>query len=212
MSNEMFTKYGAELKFRDKILGMIPKSEKLIEDWLATINYQGDKANQESIVEDKPVNETLEEKEKKSWCGFLQNGDGIYIRDYHVKANLKDSSKILVRAGIIEFASGKKQMVKDGLFVKPVKLYLKREGNTIDKVDGYDERPITVMGPRGPRTTLRRNDFIQNASVAFELWVVGNVITEKQLRTIFEFSGERGIGASRMEAGQYDLIELEKIS
>jgi len=78
--------------------------------------------------------------------------------------------------------------------------------------DGCIESAIHVMTPRGPRSALKRCDYVQQATASFEIWVAGATVTTKDLKELLMLGQEVGLGASRSQGyGKFTLEEFKPI-
>lgn len=71
------------------------------------------------------------------------------------------------------------------------------------------------MTRQGPRSALKRNDYVREPKLAFTLRVLDDkVITEDLLRDVLEYGGTHGIGAERgLGYGRYALVgSLKELS
>jgi len=196
-----------EIEFRDKILGGIPKAEKLIEPWLKSRGVPS-KAAKELAEEIKQDVETVEDLVASAWTGFKIDETGPYIEERQVKALLKEAAFVLGLTKKARF----KDSIAHGLFVKPERIHFFRDGNPVGKPDGSDESAIHVMTRRGPRAALKRSDYVERGSCMFEVWVAGPTITGKDLETLFTLGQEIGLGASRSQGyGKFDLKRFEPL-
>jgi len=197
---ELYKKYRVKIKFRDKILGGIPKNPEMIKGWLA-----GRKVPKEEINEraEKIAEEVQATEEEKAWTGFKSDKKGIYIEPRQIRAMLKEAAfvKRMTRT------PGFRDSINHGLFIKPEKIYLTRDGKEIKEPDGYEEKPIHVIGPRGKRTELKREDFVEKAEAEFEIWDATTVITKKDLQIMLTLGQEIGLGSSRsQDFGKFDIV------
>jgi len=69
------------------------------------------------------------------------------------------------------------------------------------------------MTRQGPRSALKRNDYVERPRLEFVLRVLADgVIDEDILRTLFEYGGTHGVGAERgLGYGRYVLERLEEL-
>jgi len=80
----------------------------------------------------------------------------------------------------------------------------------VKKPDGHVESAIHVMTPRGPRSALKRCDYVQQAHATFEIWVAGEAVTKKDLEQLLTLGQEIGLGASRSQGyGKFTLERFE---
>ena len=85
--------------------------------------------------------------------------------------------------------------------------------------DGYEERPIHVQTAQGPRTAIKRVDYVQDKTMAFQIWVLKTApaetrhIGETEIVAMLRFSQENGLGGDRSQGGgKFDVIEFAKIA
>lgn len=157
------------------------------------------------------------DEEESNWTTFKRDDDGVYVEARQIEALLKETMDTLdINKG--KGSVARKQTMQHGLFVKPKKIHLMRDGESIEEPDGYEERPIHVMGFRGPRTALTREDYVENAEIEFEVWVVipnnreNPHIRKGHLEDMLELGQENGLGASRTQGyGKYDLDLFEEL-
>jgi len=203
----LFRKFSVEIQFREKILGGIPKKKELIEPWLKSRGVPREAAKEmaEEIAEEV---ETVEDIVAGAWTGFKSDEKGVYIEERQIKALLKEAAFVLELTKKARF----KDSIAHGLFVKPERIHFYRGQTWLQKPDGHDETAIHVMTRRGPRTALKRSDFIEKAKCRFEIWVAGPAINEEDLRRLFTLGQEIGLGASRSQGyGKFDLLKFESI-
>lgn len=211
--NALYDIYRVKIAVRDRICGGMPKNKELIKTWVeSTTGYadeQAEKLTQENA--DLVVNEVAE----KSWIGFGEDAGGLLIPCRNVKACLKQSATVL---GITKAKRGSKQILAEGLEVKAVgggsRIHLQKQ-----TPDGTEESAIHVMTAQGPRTALRRMDFVLQPVIEFEVWVLATHaqetrhIGEKELIAILTHAQENGLGASRSQGeGKFDVVEFDRVS
>lgn len=190
----MWTKYQVTLQFTNKLMGGIPKNEEVIKAWLdARKPSEAQYAKRVAAGEEMTPVETLAEEvaaevgatsdeEQRAWCGFKSDEKGLYIDGYPAKAHLKDCANVLQKL----------------LGVKALKSKLS------DRV--YVEHPVHVMTMQGPRSALKRNDYVEKPILRFTLRVLEDeVITQELLESLFEYGSLHGFGAERgMGYGRYN--------
>lgn len=207
---DIYHKYRVKIQFREKLLGGIPKSEKLIEGWLQTLrsdkfNERGEEATLGDEVATTIYDEIEVEKEEKAWTGFKRDDKGLYIEARQIEAMLKECATTL---GLTVKIKGFRQHLQHGTFVQPPRLHL---GKT--EPDGYEELVGHVSGPRGKRAILKRHDYVERPTLEFEVWSVDNgKMKEEHLRKLFALGQENGLGCSRSQGyGKFDVLELKPI-
>lgn len=220
LNRDLYKKYKVTIKLREKLLGGIPRSGKLIEGWLAS--------REMSDIEDKTKTEVdLVEDEKKAWTGFKTDDVGIYFETRCVKALIKEAASI---TGMYRQRRGLKQIFQHGMFVKAInddkppsdKFYfdhvIPARQDYIKEPDDHEEMCAHVIGPQGPRSILKRHDYVITPTLSFEIWVVDtdkkhrDLVDLDFLTFLLDYGQELGLGASRSQGfGKYDLVEIEEI-
>ena len=202
---ELYRKYQVVIKFRDKLLGGIPRSDNLIAGWLDSRGM--------SDAVDKTIKEVnLVDEENKAWTGFKVNKAGNPIFEARcIEALAKESSSVLYLA---KASPGLKQHLQHAFFVKPDSLILQD-----NYPDTYVELCAHVQGPRGPRSILKRHDYVEGVTLSFEIWKLDTVrkhnelLSDDTLQMILEHGKELGLGCSRSQGyGKFDLLEFKVLT
>jgi len=205
----VFRKYRVEIRFRERILGGIPKAKELIVPWLKGRGVPA-KAVEELAEEVEAEVEALprEDLETAVWTTFKRDGDGVYIEERQIKALLKEAAFVLGLTRKARF----RDSVAHGLFVKPERIHLTRGGEQVKEPDGYIESAIHVMTARGPRSALKRCDYVEKVDAGFEVWVAAPAITKEDLKQLFTLGQEIGLGASRSQGyGKFTVRRFEPV-
>lgn len=200
-TKNLYEKYQVKIKMRDKLLGGKPKTEKLIKGWLKT-------RGREETLEQETAEIDMVEEEKKTWTGFKKDEKGLYIDSYQVKGMVKEVVKVL---GLSKKTRGLLALITSGFFVYPARIHLGK-----DKTDGFIEETAQVMGRMGPRSILKRHDYVEKAKLNFGVrFFATGKLDEETLRLIFEAGQEVGLGTNRHEGGEFgrfEVLELKKIA
>lgn len=217
---ELYTEYDIVLQVRERICGGIPVDEKTIENWLKGrgVLPKEAAARAKLIRDEVGAEEYAEEAAKSSWTTFKRDETGIYLEPRQIRALIKESSFILE---LTKNVRGLRQRLQHGLVIKPDRIYLTRNGTPIQEVDGQAEGPIHVMGPQGPRTALKRQDYVLAPVITFKVRVVNPIgkeetdyLKEDMLRAIFKWAEDGiGLGASRsQDEGKFDIVTFNRIN
>jgi|SRR5262245_60847752 len=214
-SDSMFKPYRLDLTI-DRLVGGIPKHPSIVEKWQAARWNEkakllpGDPTSPEEAAERtiELLGEEVHEEVAGIWTGFVQHPDGgLGFEGRNVKAMFKESANILrtmvlVKGKVIPLRA----RVAERVFVKPNVISL-----GMDKPTGTIERPIHVMTAQGPRTALKRTDYIDNAKVSCQLLVLEDgMITQDILTDILTHASLNGIGTDRSQgAGTFEFILTE---
>ncbi len=229
----MWKRISITLGIRNRIGGGIPNDPELIKGWVA--------ANMKSATEEaqqKIVTATLaelpamtEEKADGMWTTFKVDPKGIYIEGRQVKAMFKECANILRDKLIDEEKKSKskdeaaknlytnlKSKVAERLFVEEDHIHILKEGKPLPKSDGNEERAIHVLTPQGPRSALKRVDFVAGpATLKFNVRYLDEnnkgVVSLDLIKAILEFGGWNGLGADRSQGnGLFTVVEIQEIS
>jgi hypothetical protein len=223
---QLYDEYRVKLYLKD-VAGGTPMDKDLIAGWINAMNK--DKSEEErkrlidATIEDLP--DVSGEKEAKSWVGFKVDKNGhLYIEGRCVKAMLKEAANIIkdiVPNGGRQTGKNKgkdtgitafKSKVADRVFVVEEKVYFTRNGERIKEADEKEERPVHVMTPQGPRSSLKRTDLLRDVEVEFTIRrLATNDVPEQALFAVLVYAQSIGLGADRSQGrGVMKDIELEK--
>lgn len=207
----LYDTYTVEIRLRGRLYGGTPKNKDLIEAWVKARTGHEDEQTSEQVKA--AIEVLVDETAEKSWSGFQGDDKGLFVAANNLKAMLKQSASMLA---ITVKKRGSRQILAEGMEVKAIgggeRVYLGKASP-----DGFEERPIHVKTAQGPRTALKRIDYVEGISIAFEIWVLKTQpaetrhIGEKELVQILTFSQENGFGADRSQgAGKFDVLGFEK--
>jgi len=209
----MYKRYQVELRFRDKILGGIPVAKELIEPWLRARGME-EKAIKE-VAEDvaEAVGAVPAAEVERAWTTFKRDDKGIYIEERQIKALLREAAFVLR----LTQKRGLRDTIAHGVFTEPDRIYLTRDGQQITAPDGVIEGPIHVMTAQGPRSSLKRQDYIEKAEAQFTLMVAGpstgeQTISVRDLAEMWIHAQDIGLGASRSQGYGKFSVHVEEVA
>jgi len=198
----------------------VPKNPEVIKAWIDA-NKKSTEAEKAELAKRtiEEVNADEEEKVDKTWTTFKSDSVGLYIESRQIKAMLKETANTLqIDRGTGSVA--KKQTLQHGTFITPERIHL-RDATGIHPIrepTGVQERPVHVISFRGPRVALKREDYVENAVIAFQIEVAiprGHdkpVVTTPDFTDMLELGQKNGIGASRtQENGKFKLLEFTEV-
>jgi hypothetical protein len=227
-AKKLWKYYDVELKFHTPFAASIPKNPKDIQSMLehrmpteAALKKRVSAG--ENIV---PVEELLAtvtdevgatEEEERGWATFKKDEKGrLYYEARCIRGHLKDcSDQVKDILGIKALHS----KIANKVFPQPERIYLRKivDGKVdpapLSEVDGTETRFVHAMTMKGPRSSLKMIDYVENAVLQFELKVLNDgVITWDVLDTIFQYGATHGAGQERgQDFGRYELTKLEEI-
>ncbi len=202
LGDPVLAKYRVSLRVRERVVGGIPKREDLIEPWLQGRGVP-EEARKEMAEEVKK--EVITEETERVWTTFKGNEDeGYYIEGRQIKAMLKDSARGSFATKKIPALLSK---LKHGLEITPARIVLS------EKISGAEEKPISVITAKGPRTSLKKYDYITQPRVVFDLLVGNPDLTKEVLTFLLEYAEKfEGIGASVSQGeGKFDIEAIEEM-
>ena len=216
----IWKRYEVELQVTNELMAGIPKNPDLIGAWLESRQpterqFEQRKKNGEQMASIATLTETVAEEvdstggeEDKSWRGFKKDDAGLYIEGSNVKAHIKDCANVLQK--IVEIR-GLRSKVANRVYVEDERVHL-----GVQEPTDFHEHPVHVMTRQGPRSALKRNDYVDKPRLCFVLKLLDEPnpeVDEDLLRSIFEYGGTHGIGAERgIGYGRYTLEKLEEVA
>jgi hypothetical protein len=211
--------YDVEIQVRTRIVGGIPKSPDLIRAWLesrAPAKVPAAVANggaphlekliaqvQAEMADQAPEGDSAIER---SWTGFKRTRDGRpAIESRNVKASFREGSNVCKE---IIGIRNMKSKCSERVFVDPPRIALEGAPDPLP----WEDRAVHVMTAQGPRTALKRFDYVEQPTLRFWLRVLKDgLFTEEILRTLREYGQENGLGAARsQDEGKYDLVSFTR--
>jgi hypothetical protein len=209
----MWQNYTLEMRFTGQVMAGIPKHPDIINSWLAARMPTIAPPDAVSVADlaDEVADQVaaIATEENKVWCGFMSDiGKGVYVPGFHLKAHLKDAANVVKGTFKPDDKAAKalKSKVADRVFVVEDRLYLGKQ-----EPDGFWEHPVHVMTMQGPRTALKRNDYVNNPTLTATLRVLqDSVLPAGILELLLDYGSVRGFGAERgLGYGRYEFTLKE---
>ncbi len=207
----VFKTYVVRCEVRKRLIANFPENPELLKYVVMKeqkkeklTDQEAEKLKQELEVS---LAETLEIQDTKM-IGmrnvFLKDEKGLYLTPRNVKGWLKEILKTL---GV----RGYREAVNHGVFVHPDRIYLRRNGEVLKKADGEVVIPIQVIGPRGPRSSVKVSEVVNKpCHFEFTLKIVDRIsrglLTKEVMQKVAELGGEVGfLGDRSLQEGQCDV-------
>jgi hypothetical protein len=231
-----FYEYDVLIKLRERLVGGIPiipegaDRADAYEKWARGQGVEPDTDFEQSLPDalaedpDMPVAVAVDDVAGLE-TGFKRDSNGgLYIEARQVKAMLREAAQ---RLGHIKRHKGMRQIIQHDLYVRSPedatqKLYLSRLAP-----DGKETRPISVITRQGPRTALKRFEYVTEPEIAFRIRVLaggigeevfGKTIKERDnqreeiLLSMLELGCELGLGADRSQGeGTFDILAFARV-
>ena len=201
------------------IAGGVPKHKDLIGGWIDATNKEKSEEDRQKLKDAtlEALPDVTEEKAARSWVGFKSDEQGLYIEGRQLKSMMKESANIVKKIaptrvttktpkgiGVTNF----KSKMADHVFIVEDKVYLDRA-----KPDEQIERPIHVITPQGPRSSLKRTDVCHDVTLTFTLRRLQDdtAFSIKALFAALKYSENIGIGADRSQGmGKFEVVSCEQ--
>ncbi len=137
---------------------------------------------------------------------------GIWFPTNHIKAMLKENWSVL---GYRKEFTGSRGALAEGIFVASTEdgdLDYVRLG---DAPDGVDQGVSHTTGPRGPVSSIKRNEYVLRAKISFDVKIavaIAKKIPDEAFADMLLHAGEHGLGANRSQAqGRFDVLSIEEV-
>ena len=221
----LWSYFRVTVQITNQLRGGTPKNPKIIDAWLnAAVK---DESRVHMLIADAKADLGLADLSAEqtealvstlgdsSWNGFRVDSElGLFLRGYKIKAMLKESANIL-RDRI--HITALKQRLAERVFVMEERVFLGAM-----QPDGTDENPIHVITRQGPRTSLKRVDFLVRPRLTYHLQVYDEHLTRNTdkaqiwptayLSTVLQLAQEQGQGAERsLGYGRFTVEEFEQL-
>lgn len=214
------------MNFVGKLCGSVPGAPDLITPWLEnrkpSVKAPGgkslDELNEEVVNRLKDQDLENAEIEQRSTLAFESAGGGLVIRAATIRAHFKDCARqLMATQGRIQGEKGFAQRVINGLYVLgnfrgesgTDLIRIMRDGKQVTAPDGYDEKTVHVMTPKGMINALKRVPYIVRPTLEFTVSLLAISVNPKELLTLCQYGGTHGYGGERsMQDGQY-IAEID---
>lgn len=163
---------------------------------------------------ERPAEERAAEVVDEGLCEFhrREGRPGIWWPSNHMKACLKENWSVL---GYRVEHRGSRGALAEGVFVMGIDrddrdwIYLGAGPG------GVDQSVSHHIGPRGPQSSIKRNEFVQAARIEFEVWIaraITDKLPDEALADVLLHAQEHGIGANRSQGlGRFDVVSVDEL-
>lgn len=84
-----------------------------------------------------------------------------------------------------------------------------------DKADGIDQNVSHTTGPKGPQSSIKRNEYLWRVKFSMEIWIASAIaqkIPDETLVDVLLHAQEHGVGANRSQGmGKFDVVSCVEI-
>lgn len=203
---KMYKHYEVEMKVKNRIVGGIPKNPKVIGQWIEASMNKADKVKKEEVIKETVEAVGADEFAEKMWTGFKSDSKiGLYIEGRQIKAMLKEGANVLKT---LLHETRFRSKLAERVWVSPDKISL-----GVKEPTGSDERTVHVMTRQGPRSALKKFDYVEKPTITFQLEVLNDgVVTRKRLDAVLKYCAKNGLGAMRSQGeGVIGTFKIKEI-
>lgn len=154
---------------------------------------------------------TTEEMEQR-WVGFSKDELGLFVPGGNVRAHLKDCAGVLTKAmklghidGLVAMANFAHHL-KNAVYVREDRVHIRdKEGKRVMEASGYRDMTLSPMTAQGPRTCLKRVDYVEDARIVCTVLMMEySQVKIAHLRKCLEYGEQHGFGQDRsLQFGRY---------
>lgn len=231
--SDLFANYRATLRFRARVVGGTPSNPKLIEGWLRAkmgvsqeeevksltlqtlrdLGLEGEMFDGDEIRFDTLAAASEAIAKKSNTTMFKRDMSGLYLEARAVKAMLKEAVAILYpgsgpnphRWGVTK--KGPRSATAEWVFIIPDHISL-----GIAEPSGIDLSIGHINGKDGPRSTLDYYEYVEQATITFDVLVLQDRVPAEYWPTIWRYAQEMGLGAKRSQGfGRFDIEQWERV-
>lgn len=211
----MFDVYQLEMEFVGRLMGSVPLKKELVRKWLEARAPAQPKPGPSLDEIENEVLDTIEDveamTEEEVSLGFQQVNDVLVVRAGTIKAHLKDCARQLYAAKLVSVKNFRSK-VANYVNVVPYWIPILKDGVPVREHDGWHEQAVHVITPQGPRSALKRIQYVEGVSLVCRLYVLRNPeVGEEELRKVLVYGGVHGYGGERsLGEGRY-VFSLERV-
>src|SRR5215472_14312596 len=232
---DLWQRYRGSLRFRERVYGGIPKNPHIFESWqkakqarLVPIEPSAEERERFGLVtggvmlqriaeEDKEEVGELDETVEAGETVFRRDAEGrLVLREFMLKSAIKEATQRLgyyTKLKRNEDGMGLRSHMQTGFYVTPRTLQLLRDGVPLTEPDGSDEAQGRVPTPKGPKSILRKSEYVESPVIEFEIKMLPfKGFGYQELLRVLTLVCEIGIGSWRSrEEGKLDLMSFEAV-
>jgi hypothetical protein len=216
MEDSIWTEYRVSLNFVTKLCASVPADEGLIKKWLDSrrpkMRPPGgrsiDEINEEVLaslpLEEEQVNGLIFQRNN-------QNGSNLVVRTATLRAHMKDCAD-KISSFYVSRIQGERSFavkVKHCVYHDEMQYWtpiLRPDGSLIYEADGTMERPVHAFVKGIPVNSLKLFEFVEPARIDFKIKILGGVVKQKDLETLFTYGGTHGYAGERSNGeGRYSF-------
>lgn len=156
-----------------------------------------------------PLEEVSEQD--KVWVGFSRDETGLFVRGANLRAHLKDCAGVVgphAKTGkvpdmptVLNFRA----KAVNAIYIKEDRLHiLNGTGAVAKEATAFRDATLSVMTAQGPRTCLKRVDYIEPAVIKATILLYPGEITRDWIEVLLDYGCVHGFGQDRsLQFGRY---------
>jgi hypothetical protein len=232
---ELWQRYAGTLQCRERVYGGIPKNPHIFDAWqkakLAKVPVLEPTAEERERLglvsgaamaarmaeEDREDVGELDETVEAGETVFRRDAEGhLVLREFMLKSAIKEATQRLgyyVKLKRNADQMGLRSHLQTGFYIEPRNLYLRRDGQPLTEPDGCDEAQGRVPTPKGPKSILRKSEYVERPTLEFTIKMLPfKGFGYQELLRVLTLVCEIGVGSWRSrEEGKPDLLSFEEI-
>lgn len=227
MATNLWERYRVTVTFETPFGASLPQTQKEIDGMLNNrkpTRVPEDATPIADLADDVAEKVGVEEEDgEPAHLTFPRDEDGPYLEGRTWRGHLKDAAtqcaiyykgtQEMRKRGFSEIKQFRAKFV-NATYVADHEIPIYRpDGTRVTGIDGTETRPIHVMTMQGPRSTIKKVDYIDaGCYVVFDLLVqTGTPIGLSELQTCFEYGCVHGYGAERSQDWGRYAYTIEKL-
>lgn len=180
----------------------------------AMLNARGLSEVAEAIELEKPIEKRVEQAEEAGVCEFHRRDGkpGIWMPANNIKAMFKENWSVL---GYRVEYRGSRGALAEGVFVVSCD---PKDRNWIyvgDSPAGIHENPCHTNGPSGPQSSIKRNEYVENARIKFQVEFAQEIaakLPDEAFARMLAHAAKHGLGANRSQGmGTFKLVSVKEV-
>jgi len=231
---ELWHGMALKLRFTTPMCGGRPRDDELVERW-CELRKPSDPAHarlksgigpdgrrprsmaevveQVAATTDVLPDEDQDSELRKVWVGFSKDDNGLFVPGGNLRAHIKACAETLgpiFKAGHVDGMKAvmnfKSKMTKV-CYIQEDRIYLLNgDGQHVQEATGHRDATMQVMTALGPRTCLKRVDFVNPCALAATVMLLqGGEINRDHLVACLEYGKLQGFNQDRsLGFGRYD--------
>ena len=114
------------------------------------------------------------------------------------------------KAEVKEAHAGGRQTFQHGLQIDPLRIRILKDGQPIQRPDGFVDRVKHIQDAGGKRSAIGRHDYVERPTLTFTLmWPLNGAFKEEHIKKMLKLAEKDGVGASRSQGfGTFVVTEF----